>query len=51
MKGLGPQGYTRVLFSTLVLGQVILMLGVLRVCGARCLGAAKGKPRLSMSLI
>ena len=34
MKGLGPQGYTRVLFSTLALGQVILMLGVLRVCGA-----------------
>lgn len=34
MKGLGPQGYTRGLFSTLALGQVILMLRVLRVCGA-----------------
>lgn len=34
MKGLGPQGYTRVLFSTLALGQVILILGVLRVSGS-----------------
>lgn len=35
MKGLGPQGYTRVLFFTLALGQVIPILGVLRVCGPR----------------